>query len=80
MKPKIYHLDEMDTFEEVCKEMQKLRDEVLAGFKIIDENQAKISEHMSAATATIEQRIAVLERRLEVLLKKKAPPKKAKKK
>ncbi|HUW44884.1 MAG TPA: hypothetical protein VMW50_03720, partial [Dehalococcoidia bacterium] len=47
MNRRIYRSDELDTTDEVVKEMQILRNQVLENFQGIEENRSKIDDSMS---------------------------------
>lgn len=72
MKQRIYHREELDGTEEIVREFQKLRDEVLAEVNILNE---RVDEAVKAKTQDEE------DKQLQALADELAvKPKKAKKK
>lgn len=73
MKVRIYSREETDTFDEVNKVFNELRNEVVADFSRVDEDKDKLASITGTVFERIDERFAALEKRLAILEK---PPKK----
>lgn len=81
MKQKQYHREQLDTFDEVLKEMQILRDEVVVELKRVDSDNDKLASIIGKVCRDTLARLEAIDKRLQALEpKKKAPLKKPPKK
>lgn len=73
MKRKKYHIDELDSFSEVVKEMQKLRNEGIADIERLDKQNDFLANALGEVCNEVNARLTALEPEKKV---SKPPPKK----